>query len=226
MSGRLRSAVGRALRRRLVPEPDPVLPPFPSEGVLGRGCMLACYRDEDAPARLELEHSEGMLMWRSAFADPMMTPEQALSWCRSQQAQARSGRLPASYAILSRGNHAPPVYAGDITVRQAVGGFAAVEVSIALLPRMRGRQLAIPASYAVLHWLTAVEGLHRIEVAHSVKNRVVCVLADTVGLPREGTKRQAFPVKNANGDIEWHDACSHAGLTAELRRSLPAAVTD
>lgn len=156
---------------------------------------------------------------------PMMTPEQALSWCRSQQAQARCGRLPVSYVILSRGNDAPPTYVGDITVRSAVGGSAAVELSIALLPRMR-RKFAIPASHAVLHWLTQVEGLHRIEVSHSVKNQVACVLADTVGLPREGTKRQASPVKNANGEIEWHDACSHAGLTAELRRTLPAAVTD
>jgi RimJ/RimL family protein N-acetyltransferase len=210
---RLRIAVADRLRKRLLPPDERVLPPFPAEGLVGEGVVVRAYRAEtDAAPRLALEHSAGMNLWRTAFASPMRDAAAARSWCASQRASLDAGTLPVALAIVD--DHG--AYLGDIEMLPVRDQRGAVEFALGMAPEARGRSLGIDASTALLDWLTEKARFQRFEVTHVRENRAACLVTTKVGLPKEGVKRGAFPVRDATGEVVWHDMCLHGVPVAEF----------
>ena len=87
-------------------------------------------------------------------------------------------------------------------------GAGCAEAAYWTVPAARGRGVAVRALGAVSAWMVA-QGLHRLELNHSVDNPASCRVAVQAGYAYEGTKRgQAL---HQDG---WHDMHLHA-LVAE-----------
>jgi RimJ/RimL family protein N-acetyltransferase len=209
---RLRAAVAERLRRRLLPPEERVLPAFPTEGLAGTGVVVRPYTEQDAADRLALEHSPGMELWRTAFASPMQSVEEARNWCRSQRASLLAGTLPVGFAISARDG----TYLGDLELIPVRDQRGAVEIALGMMPDARGRSLGLNASNLLLRWMADHAGFQRFETTHVVANRAACLICARVGIPKEGVKRAAFPVRDAVGDVVWHDMCMHGAPVDEF----------
>jgi len=210
---RLRTAVADRLRRRLLPPDERVLPPFPPQGLVGTGVVVRAYRPEtDAAPRLALEHSAGMNLWRAAFASPMRDERAARNWCVSQRGSLDAGTLPVALAIVDdRG-----AYLGDIEMLPVRDQRGAVEFALGMVPEARGRALGIDASSVLLDWLVDNARFQRFESSHASENRAACLVSSRVGVPKEGVKRAAYPVRGDDGEVVWCDLCIHGVPVAEF----------
>jgi RimJ/RimL family protein N-acetyltransferase len=213
MFSRLRTTVADRLRKRLLPPEEQVLPPFPVHGLVGEGVIVRPYREDDAEMRLALEHSPGMSLWRTAFASPMRNVEAARSWCRSQQASLDAGTLPVAFAIV---DSAGAAYLGDLSLLPVRDQRGAVEIALGMMPAARGRSLGINASNLLLRWMADYAAFQRFETTHVSENRAACLICARVGIPKEGVKRAAFPVRDDSGEVAWHDMCLHGAPLAEF----------
>ncbi|MFC8733028.1 GNAT family N-acetyltransferase [Luteimicrobium sp. NPDC057192] len=210
---RLRTAVADRLRKRLLPPEERVVPPFPAGGLAGRGVVVRSYRAEtDAAPRLVLEQSAGMNLWRTAYASPMRDEAAARSWCESQRESLAAGTLPVALAIVDGDDR----YLGDIEMLPVRDQRGAVEFALGMMPEARGRSYGIEASTVLLEWLAANARFQRFEVTHVRENRAACLVTGKVGLPKEGVKRGAFPVRRETGETVWHDMCLHGVPVAEF----------
>ena len=91
------------------------------------------------------------------------------------------------------------------------------EASYWVLPTARGRGVAPRALRAVTSWMFEHVGLHRIELAHSLRNEPSCRVASKAGYVLEGTKRQ----QALHGD-GWHDMHLHARLLGDGAATIPS----
>ncbi len=167
-------------------------------------------------------HADGVVLrpWRASdraavvagYADPdiqrwhcrSLTGDEASDWIAAWPDRWRT-ETGAGWAVTAAGT-----VAGQLSLRRInlVDGVA--EVSYWVLPVARGRRIAPRALGAVTAWAFRILRLHRIEVAHSVRNVASCRVTQLAGFPLEGTKRGE--VRHTDG---WHDMHLHARIDGD-----------
>lgn len=99
---------------------------------------------------------------------------------------------------------------GRASLREVRLNEGVAECAYWVLPTARDGGVATRAVVELSRWALEELGLHRLELAHSVRNRASCRVADKAGYPLEGTKRSALLHRDG-----WHDMHLHARVRDE-----------
>jgi RimJ/RimL family protein N-acetyltransferase len=157
----------------------------------------------DVPALVTAYADEAIRRWHGKT----MTEDEAREWIASWPVRwaAETG---ADWAVTAR-----DTVIGRVGVRRLFLAEGFGEAAYWVLPAARGRAVATRALTAVTDWMFAL-GLHRMELAHSTRNRPSCRVADKAGYAYEGTMRGRG--LHADGRHDMH-------LHARLRDPRPSA---
>lgn len=155
----------------------------------------------DAPAVLAAFSDQDIVRWHTRR---MTTLDEAIAWIETAFAAWTSERS-SGWAIV------------DVTNEQVLGRTAlhtelaagTAEIAYWVLPEARGRGVATRAAMAATAWGHAF-GFHRIELQHSTRNDVSCIVAQRAGFVAEGVKRASD--RHADGP---HDMHLHAHINSD-----------
>jgi ribosomal-protein-alanine N-acetyltransferase len=171
--------------------------------VAGDGVLLGPWRDEDAPAVLEIARDPQTSAWSPSLR-PVRTLGAALEWMRSRAAS--DGRVdwavrdPASFELVGRVG----LHHFEMSNRVA-------EIGYGVHPAHRRRGVARRAVGAATTYGFTLLGLQRISLIHASGNPASCAVATTCGYVYEGTERSMLD----HGDGVLHDAHRHARLVTD-----------
>ena len=177
--------------------------------------LLRPWRHADAEALVAAWADPEIQRW-ARYGAVLPSVESMEPWVAWNEEQWRIGGR-AAFVIQG----ADAGLAGSITLRdfgkdaKGEGGDTA-EVGYWIVPRARGRGVALTALTAVSRWAFEREdrgglGVRRVELLHSVENLGSCRVAQKAGYLHEGTLRESF--RYADG--AWHDEHLHARLWSD-----------
>jgi RimJ/RimL family protein N-acetyltransferase len=165
--------------------------------------VLRPWRPSDAAAVVQAYSEPRIQRWHVRS----MTEDEARAWI---------GAWPDRWAQESGAGWAiadATALVGQISLRRLNLAEGLGELSYWVLPAARGQRVATRALCALTAWAFDELGLHRLELAHSVRNPESCRVAVNAGYLAEGTKRREG--LHADG---WHDMHFHARLIDDLPR--------
>ena len=150
-----------------------------------------------------------------AFQDPAIqrwhllrvtTEEQARQWIELRQ-RSWSAELGANWAVA---NDATDSIVGRVGLRRVSLSTGEAELTYWVLPKERGRGIAVHAVNELSRWCLEDLQLHRLTIAHSTANGASCRVAIKASFIYEGT--MLSQVKHTDG---WHDMHLHARINAK-----------
>ncbi|HEX8095315.1 GNAT family N-acetyltransferase [Jatrophihabitans sp.] len=152
------------------------------------------WRRSDATAVAEAYRDPEIQLWHVRTMDGAEAQAWVSAWSDRWAAETA-----ASWAVTEN-----DVLLGRTGFRAVDLADGSAEAAYWTVPAARGRGVAVRALRAVSEWMLA-NGLHRLEVNHSVANPASCRVATKAGYAYEGTKRrQALHLDG------WHDMHLHA----------------
>ncbi|MEV6286510.1 GNAT family N-acetyltransferase [Kribbella sp. NPDC051770] len=179
--------------------------PALAHGVLGEQPVLKGLRPwqvGDAHAVREAFADPGVQQWHVLRIDD---DAEAVAWIE-QWAGRWAAEKAASWAVVGDDGEV----LGQIGLRRIELDEAKADLSYWMLPAARGRGVAGGAVRTLTDWCFGTLGLHRLVIAHSVRNEQSCRVATKAGFALEGTHRDSM--LHADG---WHDAHTHARLSGD-----------
>jgi RimJ/RimL family protein N-acetyltransferase len=154
----------------------------------------------NAPSVVRAYQDAAIQQWHARSMTAQEAEEWVASWATRWQAETGAGwAVWDDQGVLAR------MSLRGLDLAEGVG-----EAAYWVLPEARGRSVAPRALRAMSAWLFIEVGLHRIELAHSVRNTGSCQVAIKAGFPLEGTKRAG--AIHLDG---WHDMHLHARLQTD-----------
>lgn len=176
----------------------PVLSELPEQQptLLAGDLVLRPWRDDDAPALLDVYADEAVQRWHCESLDADEAEGYARRWADLWRTGSRAG-----WAVVR-----DEELVGRVTVSRLVLEGGQGEVTYWTAPWARGTGVAPAAVEAVTAWAFDL-GLQRLELQHSTANQSSCRVAEKAGFALEGTKRRAGLHQDG-----WHDMHLHARL--------------
>jgi RimJ/RimL family protein N-acetyltransferase len=162
--------------------------------------FLRPWRLSDTAKLIEASQDPGMHTWNEMN---VTTTRDAREWI-SYWADRWRKESGASWAIVSAS--APETAIGCIALRTWYPEDRLAECSYWVLPDHRGSGIVARAARALWLWASNELDLHRLEIAHSVRNRSSCRAATKAGFASEGIKRTLQP----DAHHKYHDMHMHA----------------
>jgi RimJ/RimL family protein N-acetyltransferase len=180
-----------AARGTLSSRPQPSIP-------AGGGLTLRPFREADAETLVTAYADPAIQRWHRRSLDRT----EALDWIRGRAWKRWVEESGAEWAVVD-----------DVDVLVGRVGLPALhltdgvaEVGYWVMPAARGRGVAGHSLTAMANWLFA-QGLHRLELVHSMDNQASCRVAAKAGFEVEGICRSAL--LHTDG---WHDMHLHARI--------------
>ncbi|GAB3079432.1 GNAT family N-acetyltransferase [Intrasporangium mesophilum] len=180
-----------AERGSLGSQPQPRLP-------AGEALTLRPFREEDAEALVEAYADPAIQRWHRRSLDR----KEALDWVTGRAWTRWEYETGAEWAVVDDSD----VILGRVGLPALHLSDGVAEVGYWVMPAARGRGIAGLALTAMADWLFG-QGLHRLELVHSVDNEPSCRVATKAGFDAEGTLREAL--LHPDG---WHDMHLHARI--------------
>ncbi|MFC8597462.1 GNAT family N-acetyltransferase [Isoptericola sp. NPDC057191] len=205
---RLRASAGEALRWRLGMYDDLQLPPFPLSGFTYLGLRARPYEESDAEWRLAFENAPGMELWENGDR-PRTTRaeyEELLRWTRR-----RIERQRGPYLLLLE-DVATGASVGDLSIWRVREHYRTAEYAIALAPDARAHGHGLVAGRLAMRWIFGTGEIGRIEITHSVENRVACYATRRLGMAVETIIPDAYSVRTGPGEERRDAGCLHSIL--------------
>lgn len=138
------------------------------------------------------EYLEEWLPWGATAGEP---EEAAKLLQRYADAQARGeGRI---LGIWVDGK-----LAGGVLFRIWENKTGMCEIGVWLAPEAVGRGLITKAATVMIDWAFHARGMHRVEWRCAATNTRSSAVARRLGMTKEGTLRQAFPLRGVRHDVE------------------------
>ncbi len=162
---------------------------------------MVAYRSDPAVARYQSWTPE----WSMADAEAFLREDQATAlgtrggWTQVALVEQEGGAL-----------------VGDVALHFVAAQPDTVELGVTLARAHQGRGLAAEALRAVLSWLFAAHGTHRVLVQADARNAAVRRLCTHLGLRQEAELREADWWKG-----EWTTLCIYAVLAREWEGATP-----
>lgn len=204
------TAVGRGLaapRDRLdtvaVTDPRHVLPTTPR-------LLLRRFGPADLPAMVAYRSDPAVARYQSWT--PAWSLADAEEFLRSDRANALGTR--GTWTQVALEERSGGVLVGDVALHFVQAQPDTVELGVTLATAHQGRGLAAEALQAVVSWLFAVHGTHRVLAQADARNAAVRRLLVRVGLRQEAELREADWWKD-----EWTTLCVYAVLAREWPRA-------
>lgn len=144
------------------------------------GLLLRPFRDEDAPALVEIYRDETL---RRFTRTPVTDLGAAAHWLDLQYRGWADG-VRYSFAVLEPRASGPAELVANVALKRGTPGGPVAEVGYWTAAAARGRGLAPRALEAVTGWAFAAfaaEGLVRLDLLHQVDNPASCRVAEKTG---------------------------------------------
>jgi [ribosomal protein S5]-alanine N-acetyltransferase len=162
------------------------------------GLTLRPFREADADALVAAYADPDIQRWHRRSLDHV----EALEWVRGRAWRRWADETGAEWAVVDGSD----VLVGRVGLPALHLTDGVAEVGYWVMPGARGRGIAGHALTAMADWLFA-QGLHRLELGHSVDNEPSCRVAAKAGFEAEGIRRSAL--LHPDG---WHDMHLHARI--------------
>lgn len=176
-------------RGTLSSQPQPRVP-------AGDGLTLRPFREEDVDALVQAYADPAIQRWHRRSLDR----GEALEWVRGRAWKRWADETGAEWAVVDEAD----ALVGRVGLPALHLSDGVAEVGYWVLPAARGRGIAGRALTTMADWLFS-QGLHRIELVHSILNGPSCRVAAKAAFAPEGTLRGAL--LHPDG---WHDMHLHA----------------
>jgi RimJ/RimL family protein N-acetyltransferase len=164
----------------------------------GDGLVLRPWRRLDWPILVRAYENPEIERWHVR----RLQEHEARNWAAVRAREWRE-RAAVDWAIADDGD----LVLGRIGIRRFELEKGLGEIAYWVLPDARGRRVTARALELVCAWAFGRQGMHRLEIAHSVGNEPSCRAAQRAGFLLEGVKRAEL--RHADG---WHDMHLHARL--------------
>lgn len=161
------------------------------------GLILRPWQATDVAVVVEAYADPAIQQWNMRSMNEVEAAEWIQSWKSTWTAETDAG-----WAVADEETGA---IIGRLGLRGIHLDEGQAEVTYWVLAQARGRGVAVGATVAVCQWAFLALGLHRIELAHSVRNAASCRVATKAGFALEGIRRSSL-----HPDGDWHDMHVHA----------------
>ena len=168
----------------------------------GGGLTLRPFRESDADSLVEAYADPPIQRWHRRSLDQA----EALDWVRGRAWKRWADETGAEWAVVDDSD----VMVGRVGLPALHLTEGVAEVGYWVLPAARGRGVAGRALTTMTDWLFT-QGLHRLELVHSVENEPSCRVAAKARFDPEGTLREAL--LHPDG---WHDMHLHARIAPRI----------
>lgn len=168
----------------------------------GSGLTLRPWLRSDAPELVRAYDDPDIYRWHCRS----LSRADAESWVSHELERWQQDR-GSSWAITQNGSLCGRVGIGGVRLDEGRAG-----VTYWVLRAARGQGVAPLALGAVVDWVFAAAGFHRLELHHSTLNDASCRVVTKAGFAVEGTKRAE--ALHLDG---WHDMHAHAILADDPR---------
>jgi RimJ/RimL family protein N-acetyltransferase len=182
-----------------VTEPHPALPTTPR-------LLLRRFGRADLPAMVAYRSDPAVARYQSWTPDWSMADAEAFL----QTDQATRIGASGTWTQIALVERATGALCGDLALHFIGAQPDTVELGVTLAPAHQGRGLAAEALQAVVAWLFAAHGTHRVLAHADARNAAVRRLLARVGLRQEAELREADWWKG-----EWTTLCIYAVLAHE-----------
>ena len=179
-----------------------VLPPCTINGreqptiSAGEGLALRPWSNDDVLALVAAYSDPEIQRWNLFSCDTLEAEQMIARWWDRWRAETG-----ADWAIADTSDD---LAIGRVWLRTIDLRDGEAEVAYWVAPKARGRGLASRAVSALSTWLFEDLGLHRLQLGHSVHNKVSCRVATNVGMKLEGTRKSALLHADGWHDMHWH----------------------
>ncbi|MBT0993731.1 GNAT family N-acetyltransferase [Cellulomonas sp. DKR-3] len=163
------------------------------------GLVLRPWRAADAPAVRAVYADPAIQRWHARRLDSDEEAAEVVERWRGAWA-AGSG---AGWAVVD----AAGALLGRVNLKLVSAEDGVAELGYWTAPDARGQGVCSRAVRAMTGWAVA-QGVHRLEIEHSVGNAASCRAAERSGFPLEATRRSS--ARHADG---WHDMHVHVLLS-------------
>lgn len=180
-------------------DPHPVLPTTPR-------LQLRRFGPADLPAMVAYRSDPAVARYQSWTPEWSMTDAEA--FLQTDQATPLGTR--GTWTQVALVQRATGALCGDLALHFVGAQPDTVELGVTLAPAAQGRGLAAEALRAVVSWLFAAHGTHRVLAQADARNAAVRRLLARVGLRQEAELREADWWKG-----EWTTLCIYAVLARE-----------
>jgi len=164
----------------------------------GDGLVLRPWRRPDWPMLVRAYQDPDIQRWHVRT----LREQEARSWAATRAREWRE-RAAVDWAVTDESD----AVLGRLGIRRLELEKGLGEVAYWILPDARGGHVTARALELVCAWAFGRQGMHRLELAHSVRNEASCRVARRAGFVLEGVKRAEL--WHADG---WHDMHLHARL--------------
>jgi RimJ/RimL family protein N-acetyltransferase len=186
----------------VVPALDPLAFFAGEQPVLrGEGLVLRAWRESDWPALVLAYGDPAIQRWHVRTLDEREAREWAIG-----RAQRWRNRAAVDWAITDETD----CVLGRLGIPRFEFEKGLGAVAYWVLPDARGRGVAPRALSVLCEWAFERQGMHRLELDHSVDNEPSCRVAGRAGFALEGVKRAEL--WHLDG---WHDMHLHARLAGD-----------
>jgi RimJ/RimL family protein N-acetyltransferase len=167
----------------------------------GEGLVLRPWRESDWPALVVAYADPDIQRWHVRTLDE----REARGWAIAR-AQRWRNRTGAEWAITDETDSV----LGRLGLQRLEFEKGLGAVAYWVLPDARGQRVAPRALAVLCEWAFERQGMHRLELDHSVENQPSCRVAERAGFLLEGVKRAEL--WHLDG---WHDMHLHARLAGD-----------
>lgn len=138
---------------------------------------------------------------RTWHAQQVTTATEARKWINQWHRRWAMGTA-AAWAICLTSD--PDTVLGQVALRALYVDEGMAECSYWVVPNYRGAGIASKATRALARWALEELNLHRLEIAHSVRNIQSCRVAVKAGFTSEGIKRSLQKYEDGVHDMHLH----------------------
>ena len=182
-----------------------------AQPVIAAGSLtLRAWRSADADQLVRAFRDPRIRAWH---AQQVTSASEARKWM-AQWHKRWAARTAAAWAICPTSD--PDTVLGQVALRALYLEDGMAECSYWVVPDHRGAGIASKATRALASWAFEELRLHRLEIAHSVRNIQSCRVALKAGFASEGIKRSLQ--RYADG---VHDMHLHACVRKAEKRARP-----
>jgi [ribosomal protein S5]-alanine N-acetyltransferase len=167
----------------------------------GDGLTLRPWREQDWPTLVLAYTDPEIQRWHCRT----LSEREARAWAAIRAHQWRD-RSAVDWAITDEAGRV----LGRLGIRRFELAKGLGEVAYWVLPEGRGRRLTSRALDVLCDWAFGHQGMHRLELEHSVANQPSCRVAERAGFLLEGVKRSEL--EHTDG---WHDMHLHARIAGD-----------